>query len=383
MTSACLPHTALTRWDIYCLVIDNFGDIGVCWRLCQDLALRGHAVRLVTDDASALAWMRTPDAAPVTVLRWPECEHSALAGPAANVVVEAFGCDPPAAHVEAWRCAPHPPVWINLEYLSAEPYVERSHGLPSPQFSGPGEGLTKWFFYPGFTARTGGLLREQELAQRQVAFNAPAWWAQLGLPQQAAQRSVSLFSYPHAPLPALLSALPAWAEGAPVALFTNGGAASEQAAQAVKTLGLERSIHITALPWLNHADFDHLLWACDLNLVRGEDSFVRAQWAGRPFLWQLYAQEDGAHGPKLEAFWAQHLPPARSAPFAAMLGQAMRQWNGLAPHTSKLALPPRQDWLPHCQAWRTQLSQQADLCTQLVAFAQQKATAGAGDSATA
>lgn len=383
MTNACAVHATLARWDIYCRVIDNFGDIGVCWRLCQDLASRGHTVRLVIDDASALAWMRTPNAAVVTVLPWAEHEHEILRGPAADVVVEAFGCDPPAAHVAAWRSAAAPPVWINLEYLSAEPYVERSHGLPSPQFSGPGAGLTKWFFYPGFTLRTGGLLREPELTQRQHAFDAPAWWAQFGVAHHPEQCCVSLFSYPQAPLPALLSALPAWAEGAPVSLFTTGGVASAQAEQAVKTLELEQAIHVTALPWLSHADFDHLLWACDLNLVRGEDSFVRAQWAGRPFLWQLYAQDDGAHGPKLAAFLALHLASTSGSAWADLLGQAMQQWNGLAPCTSKLALPPVKTWLHHCQAWRTQLSQQTDLCTQLVAFAQQKAPAGAGGPRTA
>ncbi|MEO7887531.1 MAG: elongation factor P maturation arginine rhamnosyltransferase EarP, partial [Polaromonas sp.] len=43
------------QWDIFCKVIDNFGDIGVCWRLAADLASRGHKVRLWVDDASALA----------------------------------------------------------------------------------------------------------------------------------------------------------------------------------------------------------------------------------------------------------------------------------------------------------------------------------------
>ena len=109
MTNAPAPRLALARWDIYCRVIDNFGDIGVCWRLCQDLASRGHTVRLVTDDASALAWMRAPGTHSVEVFTWEASESAALPGPTADVVVEAFGCDPPAAHVAAWRQAPMPP----------------------------------------------------------------------------------------------------------------------------------------------------------------------------------------------------------------------------------------------------------------------------------
>ena len=31
-------------WDIFCQVIDNHGDVGVCWRLARELAARGHTV---------------------------------------------------------------------------------------------------------------------------------------------------------------------------------------------------------------------------------------------------------------------------------------------------------------------------------------------------
>ena len=109
----------------------------------------------------AQAWMAPDGASGVTVERWREPLPHEQPG---DVVVEAFGCDPPAAFVARMASAPMPPVWINLEYLSAEPYVERCHLLPSPQRNG----LTKWFFYPGFTPATGGLLRESALAARQA-----------------------------------------------------------------------------------------------------------------------------------------------------------------------------------------------------------------------
>ena len=44
-------------WDIFCTVIDNHGDLGVCWRLTRQLRDAGQRVRLWVDDASALAWM--------------------------------------------------------------------------------------------------------------------------------------------------------------------------------------------------------------------------------------------------------------------------------------------------------------------------------------
>ena len=73
--------------------------------------------------------------------------------------------------------------------------------------------------------------------------------------------------------------------------------------------------------WLQQPDFDHLLWAGDLNFVRGEDSLVRALWAGAPFVWQIYPQDDGAHHVKLEAFldWLGAPPSLR---------QFHRSWNG-------------------------------------------------------
>ena len=48
---------SMRSWDIFCKVIDNYGDMGVCWRLAADLASRAHRVRLWVDDLAALSWM--------------------------------------------------------------------------------------------------------------------------------------------------------------------------------------------------------------------------------------------------------------------------------------------------------------------------------------
>jgi uncharacterized repeat protein (TIGR03837 family) len=144
---------SLRRWDVFCRVIDNHGDLGVCWRLGVELARRGAQVRLWIDDASALGWMAPQGEPGVQVLPWRDPLADDIPG---DVVVEAFGCNPPAAFLARMATTAVTPVWINLEYLSAEAYVERSHGLCSPQWSGPATGLKKWFFYPGFTPGTGG-----------------------------------------------------------------------------------------------------------------------------------------------------------------------------------------------------------------------------------
>lgn len=293
------------RWDLFCRVIDNHGDAGVCWRLAAELGARGESVRLWIDDAAPLGWMAPQGAPGVEVVDWTE-PAPALAP--ADVVVEAFGCDPPLAFVERMAALPHPPAWINLEYLSAEGYVERSHGLPSPVLQGPGQGLVKTFFYPGFTARTGGLLRERDLAARRAAFDRADWLRKLGVDPD--HRVISLFCYEPTALGDLLAQL---ADGdTPTQLLVTAG----RATAAVQSCGRQDggNLRLHFLPLLSQQEYDHLLWACDLNFVRGEDSLVRALLAGAPFVWQLYPQSDDAHHAKLQAFvdWLQPPPDLRA-----------------------------------------------------------------------
>lgn len=358
---ATLPGT-LRRWDLFCRVIDNHGDLGVCLRLGRDLASRGLWVRLWCDDLSALTWMQPAPAPGLQVLPW-QASSLSQAEPA-DVVVETFGCDLPHAYLARMAARPVPPIWINLEYLSAEAYVERSHGLQSPQFSGPGAGLIKWFFYPGFTARTGGLLREPGLIDAIKGHDGHAWLAERGWAPAPGERVLSAFAYPHAPWDVLLEHL----TGRWLLLLCPGSA------QQTVPAHLHPGQRCIALPYLSQADYDRLLWSCDLNLVRGEDSFVRAQWAGRPMLWQIYFQDDGAHGPKLQAFLDQAWEGADAAVRSpwTRLAQA---WNGLAawddvPEVSAANL----DAVGlQSLAWRAKLMQQPDLATQLMAFALGKA----------
>ena len=336
-------------------MIDNHGDIGVCWRLARTLAVQhGLRVRLFTDDAGALGWMAPQGAAGVEVLPWPP--GNAPCPEAGDVVIEAFGCDPPAAYIAAMGARSQPPVWLNLEYLSAEPYVERSHRLPSPQRGG----LTKWFFYPGFTERTGGLLRESGLMAERERFDAAAWLATQGMARQPGERLVSLFCYPHAPFDALLRQLAA----APTLLLATPGPAQQGVAAWQARHGmLPAGLRVHALPWLPQPGYDRLLWACDLNIVRGEDSLVRALWAGAPFLWHIYAQQDGAHLRKLQAFTQQWQPPQAVA--GCLLGF------NRGPEDAAFArqgLPELGPWAAAVRSWRCRLLQQPPLDEQLLAF---------------
>jgi uncharacterized repeat protein (TIGR03837 family) len=362
------------RWDIFCHVIDNHGDLGVCWRLCADLAQQGHTVRLWVDDASALAWMAPQGCEDVTIHAWPtDAVLQALAQSTSfavgDVVIEAFGCELPDAF-QALMVRDVPRVWINLEYMSAERYVARSHGLASPVMSGPARGMTKWFFYPGFTPDTGGLLREPDLPARQVAFQRQAWLSALHLdnPIEANERLISLFCYEPMALPDFLKQLSKASE--PTRLLVAQGRPSAAVAAALQALRLPSSgtgqLHISQLPYLSQTEFDHLLWACDVNFVRGEDSLVRALWTGQPFVWHIYPQEDMAHHAKLHAFEAALEMPADLIKFHAI-------WNGLEtgplPALSRTAIDDWRNWSIQTQQ---RLQAQTDLTTRLCSFVAQK-----------
>jgi uncharacterized repeat protein (TIGR03837 family) len=386
--TALPPHPTLL-WDIFCEVIDNHGDLGVCWRLAAQLATLGHSVRLWIDDASALAWM-APGAAEgrfpgIQVLPWTSPFEAGMPPdrleslPMADVWIEAFGCEIAPEFIAAQRHSTlgsgqnhsKTPVWINLEYLTAESYVERNHGLPSLVSHGPGQGLTKHFFYPGFTLRTGGLLREPDLMARQAAFQRAAWLARQGIGWKG-ERLVSLFCYEPAALGAWLTLLQA--EARPTRLLVTHGRATtavkawfEHQNGAKPASQGHGSLLISYLPALTQVDYDPLLWACDLNFVRGEDSLVRALWAARPFIWHIYPQDDGAHAAKLEAFldWLQ-------APDS--LRQFHRAWNGTDRRTelAELPSPDLPAWQACALAARARLLAQDDLLAQLLRFVAKK-----------
>lgn len=367
-------------WDIFCTVVDNYGDIGVTWRLARQLADE-HAltVRLWVDDLHAFARL-CPEADPqaerqyqqgVEVCHWPvdwpACET-------AEVVIGAFGCQLPAAYVEALAERSTPALWLNLEYLSAEDWVEGCHGLPSPQPNG----LRKVFFFPGFTANTGGLLREGELLGRRAAFEQDAaarkaFLAGLGVKPAPEARLMSLFAYENAQLGHWLEALAA--DDQPTHLLVpEGRILSDLHAWlgerlAVGEVRQRGALTFQVLPFVSQDDYDRILWCCDFNAVRGEDSFVRAQWAGRPLLWHIYVQEENAHWEKLEAFlkiYRQGLSDDAADALVALwrawnmdrdMGEA---WRGVLKHWPQLQM--------HARQWCLEQATRPDLATALVQF---------------
>jgi uncharacterized repeat protein (TIGR03837 family) len=372
------------RFDIFCKVVDNFGDAGVSWRLARQL-VREHdiAVTLWIDAIASLAKI-APDVdgmrddqlhAGVRVRHWKD-PFAPFELP--DVVVEAFGCGLPQAYLQEMGARSRPPVWINLEYLSAEPWVESAHGLPSPQ---PRLPLTRYFFFPGFTARTGGLLREAGLIEaRQPAHSddraRKALWTSLGIDAPVDGIAVSLFCYANVGVTSLLDA---WAEGdEPISCVVPEGVASAaldawtggNVPHAKQSLTRGR-LTLATIPFLAQDDYDRLLWCCDVNVVRGEDSFIRAQWAARPFVWHIYPQADDAHRVKLEEFLRRY-EVGLDTEAAQAVDEFWLGFNGDQPDAAALAWPAYRTALPPLSAhgieWVNRLRRLPDLASELVLF---------------
>jgi uncharacterized repeat protein (TIGR03837 family) len=333
-----LDKNQATSLALFCKVVDNYGDVGICWRLARQLEQEhGVAVTLWVDNLQSFQRIcpavaldaEIQQLAGVTVRHWRNQDDVFSASDVADIVIEFFACDIPPAYIAAMaECDPRP-VWLNLEGLTAEEWVEGCHTLPSPH---PRLPLTKHFFFPGFTGKTGGLLRESALEQQRRQFQSDqaamaAFLAQFGVtPAEMASLKVSMFCYPHAPVPEMFAA---WQSGdAAVTCLVPEGAAVE-AVQAF--LGTEAkpgaartsgALTVRVLPFVAQPDYDKLLWACDLNFVRGEDSFVRAQWAGKPFIWHIYPQDKNLHHVKLRAFLQRYSPDIDSLTAFSL------SWNG-------------------------------------------------------
>lgn len=361
------------RWDVFCRVVDNYGDAGVCWRLARQLAAE-HAidVTLWIDRLATLARFE-PSIDPrqaaqsAARVRVQELDDAAPAPALADVVVEGFGCGLPARYLEAMAAAATPASWINLEYLSAEPWVDTVHGLASVH---PRLPLTRHFWFPGFTPQTGGLIREAGLLRARDEWQARE-------PAASAPLRIVLFSYPNRALPALFDA---WSESDERIACT--------IPEGVATAGLDEwlrgdvphagqsvvrgSLALDVAPFTTQDAFDRLLWRADVNFVRGEDSFVRAQWAARAFVWQPYPQDENAHRLKLGAFLARYdagldadarrsLRAFWHAFNAEDAGAAVAAWPAYRAAIATLAL--------HGRRWSDQLAALPELTSRLVEFA--------------
>ena len=311
-------------------------------------------VRLVVDDLRAFRAIEPQlDASSgqqnvhgVTVIGWEQAFNICPA----DLVIEAFAVDLPKAYVDAMAAKDLRPAWINLEYLSAESWVGEHHLLPSPH---PNLPLTKYFFFPGFTPDTGGLIRERDLLNARDGFISANGTNSL---------RVFLFGYANAAGDQLIEAITRLETGARCTVPE--GALAET---------LHRNPAIEKIQFVPQQDFDRLLWQHDVLFVRGEDSFVRAQWAAKPFIWQIYPQSENTHWIKLNAFLAIYCGGLATEPEAA-LRELWRAWNAEDSANIGAAWRRFMEHLPalqgHATAWSKKLAEMPDLAANLLSFYQ-------------
>lgn len=310
--------TADEVW-VFVRVIDNWGDVGVGWRLCMQLACSfPWRVRLWIDDVAALGKLvlaaelaAVQDT--VMVEKWSDDDSvslrlAQLADPV--MVIETFGCDLPSPVLR--RMQQCQPLWLNWEYLTAEDWAVDLQAMPSLQ----GNGLAKYFWFMGIDQQSGGLLREANyLSRRNEFLQQPclqqAFKQQYGLPLEHVGQLWLIFAYTSERWAEWLSMwrganepITLWLAGPEVAdsLRAAGVIAADALQQVGDTFELEQ-VTMVRIPFVPQSAFDNLLWLADGAIVRGEDSFVRALWAGLPFLWHIYQQEEAVHLQKLDAYW--------------------------------------------------------------------------------
>lgn len=364
--------------DIFCRVIDNFGDAGVCWRLARQLlALGVGSVRFITDNPEVLALLAPEAKRMMTVCAWDAFEKLAEgeAFEPADLVLETFGCRLPESYeralakkrAEALAQKRRPPFYFNLDYLSAEDWVEDSHNIVGLH---PTLDLPKVWFFPGFTAKTGGLVIEEGYREAQTAFLATQHQAYLeALGADPARKTLFVFCYPVNALEKLVEGIAASKNAWNVLLAPGAAGDTIEAALKEKVAAdpaLAQKLLLIRTPFVPQTAFDQLLWSCDVAVIRGEDSFVRAQLAALPLLWSTYPTEDHAHRIKLDAWLT------RFSPFCGELGGQYAAWSDgwlegtISPAEMAEFLDRSAELKPGFSAWRQELFAHGDLATAML-----------------
>ncbi len=383
-----MTRPAGKHWDIFCKIVDNFGDIGVCWRLSQQLANEfAINVRLFIDDIH-IAHKIIPNLDinkfqqtinQVQIIVWASIEADQLALNKVDVALETFGSELPAKYLQLLSSKT---IWINLEYLSAEGWVSDFHAKPSRHPTLP---LTKYYFFPGFLEDTGGLIREKDLIKQRDAFITSqalqkSFWQRI-IPTAVSVQDLklSLFCYPQAQIKKLIEDLQATNQRISLFIpFTSTiSEIGSQLAGFKHNIGevyVKNNLTIYVVPFLSQGDYDQLLWACNLNFVRGEDSWIRAIWAGKPFVWQPYIQTDDAHLNKLNAFLDFYTENA-SEKISTLIKHASLSWSGYGETNNSNSVWPQlinqlSSLGQHSKQQAAALTYQPDLATKLVIFSE-------------
>ena len=359
--------------NIFCDVIDNFGDAGVCLRLGRDLCNKKEQVNLFCNDLNAIKKIINKNdlsSSDLKISLWPTKEDQI---DLKDTVIQAFSVRLPEfiySNIKKNRS-----LVINLEYLTAEPFADECHKLPS--FS---DGIESFFFFPGFTNKTGGLVIEDNFLQKlkerdKKSINSPT--------KQIDNKDnyITLFSYENSKLIDLLKSFSIFAkkqkylltiivfEGKPLNNINN---LLNLKLRVGDTYMLE-ILAIKVSPMVDQDKYDYFLIGSYINLVRGEDSIVRAMLTGNPFLWHIYPQEENAHFDKINALFDRMDEFCSDKESVEILRQLTLSYNGNSDFIHDFDFSSFiEKWKKLSEEWRDYLLSLGSLTDNLLAFIREK-----------
>lgn len=302
--------------DIFCEIIDNFGDIGVVYRLAKELKnLYGDRVEIrvflnrvdefisINKKAKLVEYQEIDGIVYITneYLAKNICTFSP-----ANVIIEAFGCNILEEYLE--RAKEESSLLINLEYLSGEDWIEDIHLMESP-LGAPK--LKKYFFMPGFTEKTGGVIVDSLFLDRKKSvLKNKDMYLNKYIPEIEKEDYFigTIFSYEKNFLPLLDVLIENKRKNCLLILGEKSQTSIKSIIQDLDGVTSKddiyqyRNIMFKFMPFLEQEEYEELINLVDYNFVRGEDSFVRALLTGKPFIWHIYLQDEMAHMDKIEGF---------------------------------------------------------------------------------
>ncbi len=359
--------------NIFCDVIDNFGDAGVCLRLGRDLCNKKEKVNLFCNDLEAIKKIikkEDLDNQNLKISLWPTKEDNI---DLKDTVIQAFSVRLPDFIYS--NIKKNKALVINLEYLTAEPFADDCHKLPS--FS---DGIESFFFFPGFTNKTGGLVIEDSFLKK-VKNKNNLLKNQFEEKTNIKDSYITLFSYENSNVNYIVKNLSKLAEeqnksltiivfeGKPINNLNNKLNLNLRVGDTYKL----DNIFIKVSPMVDQDEYDSLLIKSFINLVRGEDSIVRAMLSGNPFLWNIYPQEENAHIDKINALFDRMNEFCSDKESVEILRQLTLSYNGDSDfiHDFDFSLFIEK-WKHLSEEWRDHLLSLGSLTDNLLAFIREK-----------
>lgn len=300
--------------DIFCEIIDNFGDIGVVYRISKELKKIFQNVRIrivlnrleefkaINKKVKDVDYQEIDGLICVTEKYVKENMESFGVS---DVFIEAFGCNVPEEYVKAAK--ENSKLWINLEYLSGEKWIEDFHLCESLIDS---KTLKKIFFMPGFSEKSGGVIIDSGFLERMKygKENRDEVFKKYFKDFDLKDKFIgTVFSY-EKNFENLLETLKNYKKETVLLLM---GEKTQKSFSEILKKNLTEDygnivkygkITMIYSDFFSQEEYEEIISASDFNFTRGEDSFVRGIVLGKPFMWHIYLQEEKAHMDKIKAF---------------------------------------------------------------------------------